>query len=256
TGSIANRDNGTRCANMLGQPGFAPGLMEIDISNVDESGTIQFQINWDDGSAFQAVNATRIGPNRYFASVTHNFPANGTQVRCEYRPVVRLIYNGTVCNANLGTPPRFVRWNTDDQNTGELSLLETVTNVNEYLVCAGVETNVTFTDRSTLNCVPPDLTQGPNNQTRWRQFVYGTQNTITGAVRICGTPRTFPYNGNVDQSGDPVTNSGFPTATTQIITVPATAQVGQIFEIRMNYWNTCNSYVGGRPPVAEYARIR
>ena len=256
TGSIANRDNGTRCANMLGQPGFAPGLMEIDISNVDESGTIQFQINWDDGSAFQAVNATRIGPNRYFASVTHNFPANGTQVRCEYRPVVRLIYNGTVCNANLGTPPRFVRWNTDDQNTGELSLLETVTNVNEYLVCAGVETNVTFTDRSTLNCVPPDLTQGPNNQTRWRQFVYGTTNTITGTVRIGGTPRTFPYNGNVDQSGDPVTNSGFPTATTQIITVPATAQVGQIFRIRMNYWNTCNSYVGGRPPVEEYATIR
>src|SRR5690606_36745727 len=120
TGSIANRDNGTRCANMLGQPGFAPGLMEIDISNVEESGTVQFQIDWDDGSAFQAVNAARIGPNGYFASVTHNFPANRDQVRCEYRPVVRLIYNGTVCNANLGTPPRFVRWNTDDQNTGEL----------------------------------------------------------------------------------------------------------------------------------------
>ena len=255
-GSIANRDNGTRCANLQGQPGFAPGLMEIDISNIDESGTIQFQINWDDGSPFQAVNATKIGPNRYFASVTHNFPPAGGDVKCEYRPVVQLIFNGAVCSANLGTPPRFVRWNTDDQNTGELNLTETATGVNEYLVCAGVETNVTFTDRTTLNCVPPQLDLGPNTQTRWRQFIYGTGNTITGTVRIGGVPRGFPYNGAVDTSPDPVFNSGFPTATTQIITVPATAQVGEIFEIRMNYWNTCNSFLLGRAPVIETARIR
>src|SRR5690606_12503779 len=133
TGSIANRDNGTLCANSPVQP----ALLEIDISNVDESGTIEFEINWDDGSAPQRVPGIRTNANRFFASVSHNFPPNGAQVKCEYRPDVRLVYNGTVCAATLGVPPRFVRWNTDDQQTGELALLETITNVNEYLVCAG-----------------------------------------------------------------------------------------------------------------------
>ena len=251
TGSIANRDNGTICANNPVQP----GLMEIDINNVDQTGTIQFEINWDDGSAPQRVPGFLIGPNRYFASVSHLFPPNGAQVKCEYRPDVRLVFNGTVCAATLGVPPRFVRWNTDDQQTGNLSLLETITNVNEYLVCAGVETNVTFTDRSDLNCVPPDLILGPNDRRRWRQFVYGTANTITGSVRIGGSPTPFPSNGAVSISTEPILNSGFPTATTEIITVPATAQVGEIFEITMNYWNTCNAFPA-RPAVQETARIR
>ena len=229
--------------------------MEIDINNIDETGTIQFEINWDDGSAPERVNGVKIGPNRFFAPRTHFFPPNGGQVKCEYIPDVRLVFSGTLCNANLGTPPRFVRWNTDDQNTGELNLEETITGVNEYLVCAGVETNVTFTDRTTLNCVPPDLILGPNTRMRWRQFIYGTANTITGTVKIGGVPQGFPYNGAVDPSTEPTLNSGFPTATTQIITVPATAQVGEIFQITMNYWNTCNPYPA-RPPVLETARIR
>lgn len=251
TGSIANRDNGTICANNPIQP----ALMEIDISNIDESGTIEFEINWDDGSAPQRVNGIKIGANRFFASASHLFPPNGAQVKCEYRPDVRLVFNGTVCFATLGVPPRFVRWNTDDQQTGDLSLLETITNVNEYLVCAGVETNVTFTDRSDLNCVPPDLIIGPNDRRRWRQFVYGTTNTITGTVRIGGSATPFPSNGAVSISNEPVINSGFPTATTEVITVPATAQVGEVFEITMNYWNTCNAFPA-RPPVVERARIR
>ncbi|HEY5918190.1 MAG TPA: hypothetical protein VIU13_12335, partial [Chryseolinea sp.] len=186
-GSIANRDNGTVCANNPVQP----ALMEIDISNIDESGTVQFEINWDDGSALQVVNGIKIGTNRYFASVTHTFPPTGAQVKCEYIPDVRLRWNGTTCAATLGTPPRFVRWNTDNENTGELNLVETITGVNTYYVCAGVETNVTFTDRSTLNCVPPDLILGPNNRSRWRQFIYGTSLSVNGAVEIAGVPRAF-----------------------------------------------------------------
>src|SRR5688500_11752798 len=250
-GSIANRDNGTLCANNPVQP----GIMEIDISNVDDTGIIEFEINWDDGSAPERVNGIQIGPNRYFTSVSHMFPPNGAQVKCESRPDVRLVFNGQVCAATLGVPPRFVRWNTDDQQTGDLSLLETITNVNEYLVCAGVETNVTFTDRSDLNCVPPDLVLGPNDRRRWRQFVYGTTNTISGAVRIGGFATAFPSYGSVSISTEPVTKSGFPTATTEVITVPATALPGQVFEITMNYWNTCNAYPA-RPAVTERARIR
>ena len=250
-GSIANRDNGTVCANNPVQP----ALMEIDISNIDEGGTVQFEINWDDGSALQVVNGIKIGANRFFASVTHTFPPNGAQVKCEYIPDVRLRWNGTTCAATLGTPPRFVRWNTDDENTGELNLVETITGVNTYYVCAGVETNVTFTDRSTLNCVPPDLILGPNNRSRWRQFIYGTSLSVNGTVEIGGAPVGFPFNGAVDgPSTEPTLTSGFPTATTQIITVPATAQIGDFFEITMNYWNFCNAYPA-QTPVTEIARI-
>jgi hypothetical protein len=116
-GSIANDINGTVCANQFGQPGFFPGTMAIDIRNVAENPNIQFQIDWNDGSGLQPVAATKIGPNRYYASVDHSFPVGGADVQCEYFPIVRLIHNGTPCAANLGTPPRFVRWNTDDENT-------------------------------------------------------------------------------------------------------------------------------------------
>ncbi|HZB11739.1 MAG TPA: hypothetical protein VE467_01860, partial [Chryseolinea sp.] len=70
TGAIANRDNGTICANNPVQP----GVLEIDISNVDESGSIEFEINWDDGSAPQRVPGIKIGTNRFLASSTHLFP--------------------------------------------------------------------------------------------------------------------------------------------------------------------------------------
>jgi hypothetical protein len=65
----------------------------------------------------------------------------------------------------------------------------------------------------------------------------------------------FPFNGAVDgPSTEPTLNSGFPTATTQIITVPATAQIGDFFEITMRYWNTCNPFPA-QAPVTEVARI-
>ena len=251
TGGIINRDNGTVCAN---NP-LLPAVLEIDISNIDTSRPVAFQIDWDDNSVPEVVPATFMGGTRFFATRSHLFPPNGPDVQCVYTPTVRLMWNGALCpSAYLGTPPIFRRWNTDDENSGELEFEETITGNNIYEVCAGVETNVTFTDRSTLNCVPPDLTLGPNDKMRWRRFTYGIANTITGAVEIAGTPRTFPYNGVVDNSTEPTLNSGFPTATTQVITVPASAQVGQYFDLQMDYWNTCNPYPG-RAPVSRTARI-
>src|SRR5258706_9870390 len=75
TGSIANRDNGTTCANSP----ITPGLIEIDINNVDDANgaLIEYEINWDDGSAPQRVPAAKISAGRYFASATHFFPPNG-----------------------------------------------------------------------------------------------------------------------------------------------------------------------------------
>ena len=70
-GSIANRDNGTVCANSPVQP----ALMEIDISNIDETGTVQFEINWDDGSALQVVNGVKIRSSIHSpVSVVHSLP--------------------------------------------------------------------------------------------------------------------------------------------------------------------------------------
>ena len=94
TGSIANRDNGTICANNPVQP----GIMEIDIQNVDESGSIEFEINWDDGSAPERVVGIKIGTNRYFSTVTHLFPPNGGQVTLEDNLFVQGAVGIRICN--------------------------------------------------------------------------------------------------------------------------------------------------------------
>ena len=57
TGSIANRDNGTICANNPVQP----AILEIDINNIDDNfgAIIEFEINWDDGYSLWVAVVTK-----------------------------------------------------------------------------------------------------------------------------------------------------------------------------------------------------
>ena len=260
-GGLTQLAGGDLCANTAG----VPGRMRIEAFNVDDNGNpnaIGFEIDWNDGSALQIVTftagqVTHPAANSYQAIVTHLFPPNGANVRCEYFPSVRLRINGTACASTLGVPPRFVRWNTDDQNSGVLRLSETATSVVEYLVCRGVSTTVTFSDRSTLNCIPPNLVTTTNQTVRWRRFTYGTSPATTMAgVRVNGVVQAYPFQGAVITSSTiPVTGVATPVQTLSI-TVPDNALTGQIFEITMEYWNICNSFAAGRPPVTTTARIR
>ncbi len=249
---------GVLCANVdaLGGPGSGAEI-NIIAGNVFPGDVVSFAVFWDDGSAAPVQLATQTGPNTWaLNNVTHYFPTTGPDVKCEYVPRVTLIINGTTCTANFGSSPKFTRWNVDNENTGILRLTETATDVNTYLVCRGTETTVTFTDRSTLNCVPPDYTlPNPiNTLQRWRRFTYGTANTITSAtgVEVNNAIQPYPFVGGLETanpSQDPL-----PPTVTLPITIPDDAQVGEEFEITMEYWNTCNPFPG--TPVRETARIR
>jgi gliding motility-associated-like protein len=259
-GGVSSTRSGKICANadLASGPG---AQLKLEAREAVPGETVYFEINWGDGSAVERVNpAATATPGEWIGlSAAHYFPATGAGVLCEYRPQVRLFVNNTLCNPNFGAPPSFTRWNVEGQNTGQLILQETVTNVNEYLVCAGVETTVVFQDRSIMNCVPNQFLNNPHDARRYRKFVYGSNNTINPAtgVKIAGTVRTYPFDGPVISSPGTGANSRTPPPppTTDGITIPADAQVGQIFEITMQYWNDCNPYPT-ELPVTQTARIR
>jgi gliding motility-associated-like protein len=252
TGGFILTNNGIKCAPALG-----PATVNISIGGVndlDNPLNVQIQIDWKDGTT-QVLSTTNgnlfwggVGSGSYSnPALTHVFPATaggGAIVQCEYVPVATLYVAGTMCST-VGNPPTILRWNTDDQNSGMLNLSETVTGATVYNVCAGTATTVTFTDRTTLNCIPNAETANPNEAERWRQFDYGTTNTITGAVLIGGVAQPFPFLGTVLNNAPAPTTALPPPVTTSSITIPATATVGQEFDITMYYWNTCNPYSVG-----------
>ncbi|MFM9838192.1 MAG: PKD-like domain-containing protein [Cyclobacteriaceae bacterium] len=222
-----------------------------NVTDLNNPLNVAILVDWGDGttntySTTSVPGLTWSGVGSHFYSnplVTHVFPATGSNVKCEYIPEARLVILGVPCPTALGTSPTFVRWNKDNENSGVLRLSETVTFVTNLQVCAGDSPTVTFTDRTTLNCIPPALSTAVNDNGRWRRFVYGTQNTMTGSVLINGVAQVFPFN----TAGVPAFTTTASTAlpvpiTTNNITVPATATITQFFEITMQYWNVCNPY--------------
>ena len=49
-----------------------------------------------------------------------------------------------------------------------------------YPICFGNSANVRFQDLTQFNCVPPQERDVPNLYTRWIQWIYGTDITMTG----------------------------------------------------------------------------
>jgi hypothetical protein len=160
TGGLILLANGDACANSA----IAPGQLRITAGNVndlDDPTSVSFFIDWNDGTTQIVGPGPPIvyggpGTHSYTADVNHSFPASGA-TKCEYIPTVflRMRVAGVFgnCTGTLGTPPRFIRWNTDNQAPGVLTLSEQATSLNDFPVCAGTTANVTFQDRSTLNCI-------------------------------------------------------------------------------------------------------
>lgn len=256
SGGAISLDNGQLCLN---KPG-APGQISITASNVaDGSNPNNFavEIDWDDGSPRQVVafgggiTVLNTGPHQYqIPVINHTFlprPCNARPgAECSYRPRVFLRIAGVTCPAQFGTSPDFFRFNTDDQCSGNMQIVEQNSGANVFEVCEGVATTVRFQDRTVLNCLPPQELTARNHPQRWRNFTYGVVNTITGAVLVGGAPiggaTTLPAVPLA--SAQPLATSAPPFANnnTLDITIPATATAGQEFHIRMNYWNQCNPY--------------
>ncbi len=210
--------------------------------------TVQMEYRWDDGSPNTVVNATEspVGSGNYFALASHTYPP-GLQ-NCNYQPAVFLRVNGVVCFSSRQGQNVTV-WDRDDSNGGRVQITPDV-----YRVCAGNTATVTFTDNSIFNCVPPDENDVINDRTRWIQWIYGTnvdpRPRISG-IQVGGATVPFPFAGPVVTLPAPVYASGEISLN---VAVPATAAVGEVFEIRLNNWNQCNPYPGN-PPVFDYALI-
>ncbi len=205
---------------------------QVNYTGVNNAGTsVQILYDWDDGSTV-TENALNVGPGAVQTIGNHTYVSTGQ--KCNYRPKATLVVNGVLCTSS--TQEQIVTvWDNDDHNGGHLHINPTV-----YPVCFGNSANVRFQDLTQFNCVPPQEQDVPNLFTRWVQWIYGTDITMTGLpVTIDGTLRTFPFSGPIITLPGPVTGSG---VYSDMINVANDKLIGQYFQVTLRNWNYCNPY--------------
>jgi PKD repeat protein len=204
----------------------------VTYTGVNNGGTpVQIFYDWDDG-ATQTAPAVNTGPGIFQSTVTHTYTSAGTV--CNYYPQATLVVNGVLCSSSSQQQIVTV-WDDDDHNGGHMHINPTV-----YPICIGNGDNVRFQDLTQFNCVPPQEEDVPNLFTRWVQWIYGTDITMTGVpVTINGTPRVFPYTTPVITLPGPVTGSG---VLSDLINVANDKLLGQYFQVTLRNWNYCNPY--------------
>lgn len=204
----------------------------VSYTGVNDGGTpVQISYDWNDGST-QTVPAVNVGPGIYQATIAHTYNSAGNV--CNYHPQATLVVNGVLCSSSSQQQIVTV-WDDDDHNGGHMHINPTV-----YPICIGNGDNVRFQDLTQFNCVPPQENDVPNLFTRWVQWIYGTDITMTGIpVTINGTPRVFPYTAPIITLPGPVTGSG---VFSDVINVANDKLLGQYFQVTLRNWNYCNPY--------------
>ncbi len=233
-------------------------VWSITYTGVDNAGTpVAIRFDWDNGSV-ETHPATETSPGVFEATASVTYTSAGHL--CNYHPQATLIVNGVLCTSSSQEQIVTV-WDDDDHNGGHMRINPAI-----YPVCFGNSASVRFRDMTQFNCVPPQERDNPNVNTRWIQWVYGSDNTMTGApVTINGTARTFPFSSSIITLPGPVTGSG---VWSDVIYVADDKLVGQYFEVTLRNWNYCNPYDdpaipgppadpvnGDHPPVITTARI-
>lgn len=231
----------------------------VSYTGVDDGGKpVQIRYDWNDG-AIQTVPAVSTGPGIYQATVPHVYTSRGNV--CNYLPQATLIVNGVLCTSSSQQQIVTV-WDDDNHNGGHMHINPAV-----YPICVGNGDNVRFQDLTQFNCVPPHENDVPNLFTRWVQWIYGTDITMTGIpVTVNGSPKAFPYSAPIITLTGPVAGSG---VFSDFINVANDKQVGQYFQVTLRNWNYCNPYDdpnipgppadainGDHPPVTTTAIIR
>ena len=205
---------------------------KVSYTGVNNAGaSVQIRYVWDDGS-IDIETAVNIGPGAFQAISNHTYVSTGD--KCNYRPKGTLVVNGVICSSS--TQEQIVTvWDDDDHNGGHMHINPTV-----YPVCFGNSANVRFQDLTQFNCVPPQESDVPNLFTRWVQWIYGTDITMTGLpVTINGTLRSFPFSGPIITLPGPVAGSG---VYSDLINVANDKLIGQYFQVTLRNWNYCNPY--------------
>lgn len=204
----------------------------VSYTGVNNAGTpVEIRLDWDNGSVV-TVPAIQSGPGVFSATASNTYTSAGRI--CNYHPKATLIVNGTLCTSS--TQEQIVTvWDDDDHNGGNMHI-----NPEIYPVCYGNSADVRFQDLTQFNCVPPQERDNPNINTRWIQWIYGTDITMTGQpVTIEGRSRSYPYTDNVITLTGPVTGSG---VMSKVINVAADKNIGEYFQVTLRNWNYCNPY--------------
>jgi len=204
----------------------------VSYTGVNDGGTaVHIRFDWNNG-VVETVPATRTAPGVFEATAIVTYTSAGSI--CNYHPQATLIVNGVLCTSSSQEQIVTV-WDDDDHNGGHMHISPEI-----YPICFGNSANVRFQDLTQFNCVPPQERDNPNVSTRWIQWIYGTDITMTGApVTVDGRSRTFPYTDDVITLTGPVTGSG---VWSDVIYVAADKLIGQYFEVTLRNWNYCNPY--------------
>ncbi len=217
----------------------------VSYTGVNNAGTpVEIRLDWDNGSVV-TVPAIQSGPGVFSATASNTYTSAGRI--CNYHPKATLIVNGTLCTSS--TQEQIVTvWDDDDHNGGNMHI-----NPEIYPVCYGNSADVRFQDLTQFNCVPPQERDNPNINTRWIQWIYGTDITMTGQpVTIEGKSRSYPYTDNVITLTGPVTGSG---VMSKVINVAADKNVGEYFQVTLRNWNYCNPYDDPNKPGPPKDRV-
>ena len=210
----------------------APSEVSWTISyfGLDAGRTNEAVIDWGDGSLPVSVPLVLSNPitEKYEATVTYTYPKGDEE--CAYIASAYLYVDDQKCE-DSGQEQEVIVWDTDDVLEDGLA-----TDVTVYQVCAGNSVTVNFTDITEYNCMDPDHTY---NRGRWIQWKYGTNNTITGDVKVGGEVRVFPYQQNPMKLNK---NQLASNVSTLDITIPSTTISGEVFELTLQNWNSCNPY--------------
>ena len=230
----------------------------VTYTGVNDAGTsVSIFFDWNNGVT-QTVPAVQLAPGVFTATAANIYTSAGNL--CNYRPQATLIVNGVLCSSS--TQQQIVTvWDDDDHNGGIMRINPVI-----WPICFGNRDDARFRDVTRFNCVPPQENDNPNIHTRWVQWIYGTDITMTGSpVTVNGIATTFPDTTAVIMLPGPVTGSG---VLSDFLNVESDKLIGQYFEIELRNWNYCNPYDdpnipgspvdlvnGDNPPVITRARI-
>jgi PKD repeat protein len=220
---------------------------DVTYTGVDNGGTpVTIHYNWDDGSS-ETQPTTESPTGTFYASASHTYVSK--DLRCNYHAEATLVVNGEMCEAS--TVEKIVTvWDVDNMNGAYVNARPNV-----YPICIGNGATMRFDDDTKYNCVPPQEDDIRNESTRWIQWVYGTSNSMSSLtpVSVDGYTGPWPYTTPVITLPGPIWGSDERSLP---ITVADDNQIGEEFQVELRYWNYCNKYTDGKPPVIDRSVIR
>jgi gliding motility-associated-like protein len=234
---IFSTNASAQCGGIM-EPGFkfltssrgcAPYTVNLETLYLSSVPGTNYYVNWGDGSpeeTFTQTNATGV-------SVSHLYPV-ASPVDCGYDVTIDA---SNACNPRGSVVPivtQVIVWTNDVVSIDP----------QEFRVCAGFASSLTFTDNSTWNCFPRATRE--NSDPRWIQWIYGTgsaANQIAGVTVNGVSPGAFPYY-NPAANTNPIYPVTSPGQTSLSVQVPVTtaADIGRDFVVTLRNWNQCNPY--------------